>query len=148
MSLKNYTFKITTTSPRGIYFNTISEVFVNCEIVISAIFLTRVTLIVNGYYHDPFDLPIYASWGFTELTHWGRVMHICISMLTITGSDNGLSPGRCQAIIWTNAGIFLIGHLGTNFSENLIAILTFHSGKCIWKCHLRHGCHFVLASIC
>ena len=29
-------------------------------------------------------------------------------------SDNGLSPGRCQAIIWTNAGIFLIQPLGTN----------------------------------
>ena len=43
------------------------------------------------------------------LTHWGRVTHICISRLTITGSDNGLSPGRRQAIIWTNAGILLIG---------------------------------------
>ena len=28
--------------------------------------------------------------------------------LTITGSDNGLSPDRHQAIIWTNAGILLI----------------------------------------
>ena len=25
-------------------------------------------------------------------THWGRVMHICISTLTIIGSDNGLLP--------------------------------------------------------
>ena len=33
------------------------------------------------------------------------------------GSDNGLSPGRRKAIIWTNAGILLIGLLGTNFSE-------------------------------
>ena len=45
------------------------------------------------------------------LTHWGWVMHICISRLTITGSDNGLSPGRRQAIIWTNPGILLIGPL-------------------------------------
>ena len=51
------------------------------------------------------------------LTHWGRVTHICVSKLTIIGSDNGLSPGRRQAIIWTNAGILLIGPLGTNFSE-------------------------------
>ena len=36
--------------------------------------------------------------------------------------DNGLSPGRRQAIIWTNAGIFLIGPLGANFSEILINI--------------------------
>ena len=28
-----------------------------------------------------------------SLTHWGRVTHICVSELTIIGSDNGLSPG-------------------------------------------------------
>ena len=42
------------------------------------------------------------------------------SKLTIIGSDNGLSPDRRQAIIWTNAGILLIDPLGTNFSEILI----------------------------
>ena len=41
--------------------------------------------------------------------------HICVGKLTIIGSDNGLSPGRRQAIIWTNSGILLIGPLGTNF---------------------------------
>ena len=59
------------------------------------------------------------------LTHWGRVTHICVSKLTIISSDNGLSPGRRQAIIWTNAGILSIGPLGTNFSEILIGIQTF-----------------------
>ena len=59
------------------------------------------------------------------LTHWGPVTHICISKLTITGSDNGLLPGRHQAIIWTNAGILFIGHSGTNFGEILIEIHTF-----------------------
>ena len=54
-----------------------------------------------------------------------RVTHICVSKLTIIGSDNGLSPDRRQAIIWTNAGILLIGPLGTNFSENLIEIHAF-----------------------
>ena len=63
------------------------------------------------------------------LTHRGQVTHICVSRLTITGLDNGLSPGRRQAIIWTNAGILLIGPLGTNFSENLIEILTFSFTK-------------------
>ena len=62
---------------------------------------------------------------FNYLTHWGRVTHICVSNLTIIGSDNGLSPGRHQAIIWTNAGILLIGPLGTNFCEILIGIQTF-----------------------
>ena len=64
-----------------------------------------------------------------HLTHWGRVTHICVSNLTIIVSDNGLSPGRCQAIIWTNAGILLIGPLGTNFSGILIGIQTFSFKK-------------------
>ena len=51
-------------------------------------------------------------------------MHICVSRLTIIGSDNGLSPGRRQAIIWTNAGILFIGPKGTHFSEVLIGIQT------------------------
>ena len=59
------------------------------------------------------------------LTHWGRVTHICVSELTIIGSDNGLSPGRRQAIIWNNAGLLLIEPLGTNFSEISIEIQTF-----------------------
>ena len=63
------------------------------------------------------------------LTHWGRATHICVSQLTIIGSDNGLSPGRRQAIICTNAGLLLIGPLGTNFSEILIEILTFSFKK-------------------
>ena len=54
---------------------------------------------------------------------------ICVNKLTIIGSDNGLSPGRRQAIIWTNAGILLIGPLGTNFSEILIEIETFSFKK-------------------
>ena len=51
------------------------------------------------------------------------------SKLTIIGSDNGLSPARRQAIIWTNAGILLIGSLGTNFSEISIGIQTFSFKK-------------------
>ena len=63
------------------------------------------------------------------LTHWRRARHICFSKLTIIGSDNGLSPGRRQAIIWTNDGILLIGPLGTNFGEILSKILTFSFKK-------------------
>ena len=68
-----------------------------------------------------------------SLTHWGRVTHICVVKLTIIGSDNGLSPGRRQAIIWTNAGILSIGPLGTNFSEILIGIQTFSFKKMHFK---------------
>ena len=64
-----------------------------------------------------------------KLTHWGRATHICVSKLTIIGSDNGSSPGRRQAIIWTNAGILLIGPFGTNFSEIQIGIQTFSYKK-------------------
>ena len=63
------------------------------------------------------------------LTHWDRVMHICLSKLTIIGSENGLSPGQHQGIIWTNAGILLIGLLGTKFSEILIDIYKFSFKK-------------------
>ena len=67
------------------------------------------------------------------LTHWGRVTHKCVGKLTSIGSDNGLSPGRRQAIIWTNGGILLIGPLGTNFSEILIKIHRFS----FMKMHLK-----------
>ena len=63
------------------------------------------------------------------LTHWALVMHICVHNLTIIGSDNGLSPDRCQAIILTNAGILLNRTVGTNFSEILSEIHTFSFKK-------------------
>ena len=65
----------------------------------------------------------------SHLTHWGRVMHICVNKIIVIASDNGLWPGRRQAIIWTNAGIFLSGPLGTNFSEIFSAIHTFSCKK-------------------
>ena len=51
--------------------------------------------------------------------------HICVSKFTIIALDNGLSPGRRQAIIWTSAGILLIGPLGSNFSKISIEFITF-----------------------
>ena len=56
------------------------------------------------------------------LTLWGWVTHICISKITIIGSDNDLSPGRhylnqCWNIVnWTPR---------TNFKEILVRIHTF-----------------------
>ena len=47
---------------------------------------------------------------------------MCVSELTIIGSDKGLSPAWRQAIIYTDAAILLIGPLGTNFSEILLEI--------------------------
>ena len=113
----------------------------------------------------------------SRLIDWGRVTHICVGNLAIIGSDNCLSPGRRHAIIWTDAGILLIGPSETDFNEILIKIIHFHSRKFIWKCPLisrfmrptwptgpgwapgrphelcylgpqENGCHFVLASMC
>ena len=80
-----------------------------------------------------YRLDIKATDRRQRLTHWGRVTHIYVSKLTIIGSDNGLSPDRRQAIIWTNAGLLLIGSFGTNFSEILIEIRAFPFGKMRFK---------------
>ena len=71
----------------------------------------------------------WATDSYWSLTHWVQVTHICVSKLTIIASDNGLSPGRRQAIIWTNAGTLLIGPLGIKFNEILIEIHTFSFKK-------------------
>ena len=55
--------------------------------------------------------------------------YICVSKLTIIGSDNGLAPSRRQAIILTNTGILLIRTLGTNFNEIWGKIDTFSFKK-------------------
>ena len=75
-------------------------------------------------------IPVYP---IHSLTHWGQVTHICVSDLTSIGSDNGLSHGRRQAIIRTNAGILLIRTLGTNFSEILSKINSFSFTKMYLK---------------
>ena len=71
----------------------------------------------------------HSVYGWVLLTHWGRVTHICVNKLTVIGSDNGLSPGQRQPIIWPNAGILLIGTMGRNFSEILIQIRSFSFKK-------------------
>ena len=57
------------------------------------------------------------------LTYWGQVNCFIIA------SDNGLSPVRCQAITWTNAGLFVNWPLGNihvfqrNFNHNTITVI-------------------------
>ena len=86
-------------------------------------------------------------WIIHVLTHLGRVTHICVSKLTIIGSDNGLSPDRLQAIIWTNVGLLLIGPWGTNFGEIFIEILTFSFKKMRLKMSSANDVYFVSASM-
>ena len=76
------------------------------------------------------------------LTHWGRVTHKCVGKLTNIGSDNGLSPERRQPIIWTNAGLLLMGILGTNFIEILIEIQTLSLEKMRLKMSSAKSCSF------
>ena len=71
--------------------------------------------------------------NFGALTHWGRATHICVGNITSISSDNGLSPNRRQAIIWTNARILFIRPLGISFNEMLIEILTFSFMKMHFK---------------
>ena len=73
--------------------------------------------------------PQITSLTIVYLAHWDRVTHICVSNWTIIGSDNGLSPGRRQSIIWTNAWILLIRASGTNFDEIWSEIHTFSFKK-------------------
>ena len=92
--------------------------------------IAQATILCNTFKYCT-DKLLPHSPGVNELTHWGRVTHICVSKQTSIGSDNGLSPGRRQAIIWTNAGILLIGLFGT--SEILIESLTFSIKKMRFK---------------
>ena len=81
------------------------------------------------------ELQLFADWGnmlqplmtaaqrnshvckyLTSLTHCGRATQICVGNLTIIGSDNGLSPGWRQDIIWISVGLLLMGPLRAYFS--------------------------------
>ena len=59
--------------------------------------------------------------------------HICVGNLTIIGSDNGLSPGRRQAIIWTNAGLLSIGTFWKFNQNSYIFIHENAFESVVWK---------------
>ena len=56
---------------------------------------------------------------------------------------SGAYTRRRQAIIWANAGMLLIGPLGTNFSEILIGIYTFSFKNAFENVVCQNGGHFV-----
>ena len=68
-------------------------------------------------------------WCNPSLSHLGRLTHIWVSKLTTIGSDNCLSPCWRQAIILTNAGLYLTGPLGARFGEIIIEIYSFSFKK-------------------
>ena len=59
-----------------------------------------------------------SRWEMQYLTHWGRVMHICVSKLTITGPDNGLSaPSHYLNQYWNIVNSNLRNKLQWNFNR-------------------------------
>ena len=80
-----------------------------------------------GCYHFQFPRRLFLSPSY--LTHWDRVTHVGFSRIIIIGSDNGLAPHRRQAIIWTNAGILLIGPSGSYFSKIVLEAQAFSFKK-------------------
>ena len=96
----------------------------------------------NEFYPEKKTTFAYVTHMRKTLTHWGRVTHICVGILTIIGSDNGLSPGRRRA------GILLIGTLRTNFGEILFEIDTFSFKKMYLKMSWENGGHRDSALMC
>ena len=70
--------------------------------------------------------------------------YIRVDKLIIIGLDNGLSPGRHQAIILTSTGMVLIDPLGTNFSGILLGIQTFYFRKMHLKMSYAKKCPLCL----
>ena len=75
---------------------------------------------------------------------WCPVTDNYVGKLTVIGSDNGLLPGRRQAIIWTRAGIFLVGPLRTNCNNILIGIHIFSLTKIRFRMPSAKYCPFPL----
>ena len=92
---------------------TLYGVSLHVDCILYSIFLQMYTNLSSLSFYD---VPVFDNKSIFELS-W-------VSKLTSNGSDNGLSPGRRLAIIWTSAEILLIGALGTNISEMLIKIHT------------------------
>ena len=117
----NYIFKMASTSPRD---QRVPFFYRHWQNPFLPVLFAAISL--GGVYMSTCSA-ITHNWS--SLTHWGRVTYIYINKLTIIWSGNGLLPGRCQAIIWTNVRLLLIEPLGTNFSEILIEIYTFSFKK-------------------
>ena len=86
--------------------------------------ITFIKCYVGQRYGDQYTSDFIWTDGFTT-----SQLNAAVSRVSI-GSDNGLSPIRRQAIIWTNTELLSIVQLGTNFSEILIK-------KSFTKMHLK-----------
>ena len=96
---------------------------------VNRFFKVAMCLIFCHNFIDSVVISVFFIQSGCVVTHWGQVTHIWVGNLTITGSDNGLSPGGRQAIILTNAWILLIEPIGKNFGEVLFEICIFSVKK-------------------
>ena len=116
---------------KGIYQYTECYCCVKMNMEVAEKPLGCITLDLSRFISEIFDLsPIVPC---AIVTHWGWVTYICVGNLATFGLDNGLSPGWCQAIIWSNAGILLIEPLRMKFREIFITIITFSFMKMFLK---------------
>ena len=96
--------------------------------------------LLNHFICEPFIIPKSIIQNINSL----RLSDTCMWVnQVIIGSDNGLSPARHQAIIWTNDDLLLIRPLEANFSEILIEIQIFSLTKTHLKMSSVKWCHFV-----
>ena len=100
---------------------TISEVLRHLFDVIFTEVWKIINLILQPDFPGANELKCIASnrmWSFDStfwlIFPWCR-LYASVNQVSI-GSDNGLSPIRRQAFVWTSAGLLSIGPLGTNFS--------------------------------
>ena len=87
--------------------------------------LSAVRLVISVNLASPSCLWSHDSWYHYASTHLPLAPHTCVVNRVSIGSNNGLSPIRRQAIIWTNTGLLSIGPIGTNFGEILIKPFSF-----------------------
>ena len=86
-------------------------------------------------------------WKYIYITH-NKISHdryiLPFPISIVCSRNDNQVPGRQQAIIWISAGLLLIGPLGTNFSQILIAIHTFSFKKMHFKMSSGKWCPFCL----
>ena len=83
-----------------------------------------------------------------------NIMYMCTAwciyvsvILSIAGSDNGLTPAWCKAIVWTNDDVWSVGPLRTHFSEIWIKIQQFTSMEMKPTMSCENDSHFVQAAM-
>ena len=123
------------------YYNPVITLYISWSCcVLFALFFYVVLTIVIFCWNARYIYPYYSGQSHGHFVSL-KITHCQLTSLRpsdayiiITDSDDGLSLGRRQAIICTNAGIFLIGRLKQEF----------RSMKCIWKRRLRNGGNWCL----